>query len=281
MDELDGKVAVVTGAASGIGAALAGRFASEGMRVVLADVEVGPLQEAADELAADGAEVLAVPTDVSRGNDVDRLAAAAADAFGPVHVLCNNAGVGAGGLLADLTTEDWEWVLGVNLWGVIHGLRAFLPGMLAHGEPGHIVNTASLAGLVSAPMMGPYGASKFAVVGISEALYHELQLTGSRIGASVLCPGWVNTQIYASERNRPAGMGSATAGLGVDGDPRAEMLRAVLASGMAPDAVADLVLGAIRDGRFYVLTHPEMTPAVEARMRGILDGHNPKLTLAL
>jgi NAD(P)-dependent dehydrogenase (short-subunit alcohol dehydrogenase family) len=281
MDELDGKVAVVTGAASGIGAALAVRFASEGMRVVLADVEVGPLQEAADKLAADGAEVLAVPTDVSRGDDVDRLAEAAAEAFGPVHVLCNNAGVGAGGLLADLTTEDWEWVLGVNLWGVIHGLRAFLPGMLAHGEPGHIVNTASLAGLVSAPMMGPYGASKFAVVGISEALYHELQLTGSRIGASVLCPGWVNTQIYASERNRPAGMGSATAGLGVDGDPRAEMLRAVLASGMAPDAVADLVLGAIRDGRFYVLTHPEMTPAVEARMRGILDGHNPKLTLAL
>ena len=281
MEHLSGKVAVVTGAASGIGAALAGRFASEGMRVVLADVETGPLQEAADKLAADGAEVLAVPTDVSRGNDVDRLAAAAADAFGPVHMLCNNAGVGAGGLLADLTTEDWEWVLGGNLWGVIHGLRAFLPGMLTHGEPGHIVNTASLAGLVSAPMMGPYGASKFAVVGISEALYHELQLTGSRIGASVLCPGWVNTQIYASERNRPTGMGSANAGLGVDGDPRAEMLRQILASGMAPDAVADLVLEAIRDGRFYVLTHPEMTPAVESRMRGILDGHNPKLSLAL
>lgn len=281
MEELDGKVAVVTGAASGIGAALAGRFVSEGMRVVLADVEIGPLQEAADKLAADGADVLAVPTDVSRGDDVDRLAAAAAEAFGPVHVLCNNAGVGAGGLLADLTTEDWEWVLGVNLWGVIHGLRAFLPGMLAHGEPGHVVNTASLAGLVSAPMMGPYGASKFAVVGISEALYHELQLTGSRIGASVLCPGWVNTQIHASERNRPAGLGGANAGLGVDGDPRAEMLRAILASGMAPDAVADLVLGAIRDGRFYVLTHPEMTPAVEVRMRGILDGHNPKLSLAL
>lgn len=281
MEELDGKVAVVTGAASGIGAALAGRFASEGMRVVLADVEVGPLQDAADKLAADGAEVLAVPTDVSRGDDVDRLANAAVEAFGPVHVLCNNAGVGAGGLLSDLTTEDWEWVLGVNLWGVIHGIRAFLPGMLAHGEVGHIVNTASLAGLVSAPMMGPYGASKFAVVGISEALYHELQLTGSRIGASVLCPGWVNTQIHASERNRPAGSGSTDAGLGAAGDPRAEMLRSILASGMAPDAVADLVLGAIRDGRFYVLTHPEMTPAVESRMRGILNGDNPKLSLAI
>lgn len=281
MEEFEGKVAVVTGAASGIGAALARRFASEGMRVVLADVEEGPLHDVAATLAADGAEVLAVPTDVSRGEDVDRLAAQASSAFGPVHVLCNNAGVGAGGMLTDLTTADWEWVLGVNLWGVIHGLRAFLPGMVAHGDEGHIVNTASLAGLVSAPMMGPYGASKFAVVGISEALFHELQFSGSRVRASVLCPGWVNTQIHSSERNRPPTMASANAGLGIGDDPRADMLRQILASGMAPDDVAGLVVGAIREGRFYVLTHPEMTPAVEVRMRAILDGTNPTLSLAI
>ncbi len=279
MTQFDGKVAVVTGAASGIGAALSRRFASEGMRVVLADVEEAPLREQAAELTAAGAEVLAVPTDVSRGDDLDRLAAEADAAFGAVHVLCNNAGVGAGGLLSELTVEDWEWVLGVNLWGVIHGLRAFLPGMLAHGEDGHIVNTASLAGLVSAPMMGPYGASKFAVVGITEALYHELQLSGSRLGASVLCPGWVNTNIHASERNRPTTLGGA--GMATAGDPRADMLRQILEAGMAPDDVANLVVEAMSEGRFYVLTHPEMTPAVEARMQAIVDGHNPRLSLAM
>lgn len=281
MKDLDGKVAVVTGAASGIGAALAKRFTDEGMRVVLADVEEGPLRDGAAALQAGGGEVIAVVTDVSDGGQVDRLAAEAEAAFGPVHVLCNNAGVGAGGLLSELSTEDWQWVLGVNLWGVIQGLRAFLPGMLAHGEEGHIVNTASLAGLVSAPMMGPYGASKFAVVGITEALFHELSLTGARLGASVLCPGWVNTQIHSSERNRPAALSQSSATDAPVADPRAEMLRQILEAGMKPDDVADLVVGAIRDGRFYVLTHPDMTPAVEARMRAMVTGENPKLSMVL
>lgn len=277
MEELSGRCAVVTGAASGIGRALAGRFAAEGMKVVLADVEKGPLEEAAAALSAQ-TEALAVPTDVSDGTQVDALAGAAEDAFGPVHVLCNNAGVATGGLIHDLTTEDWEWVLGVNLWGVIHGLRAFLPGMLTHGEPGHVVNTASMAGLVTGPMMAPYGASKFAVVAISEALYHEQRMTGSRIGVSVLCPGWVRTRIDESARNRP---GSLAESRPPADDARAELMRQLLASGMSPDDVAARVHEAIVEDRFWVLTHPDMLGGVEARMRSVLDGINPELRLGL
>ncbi|HVN50139.1 MAG TPA: SDR family NAD(P)-dependent oxidoreductase, partial [Acidimicrobiales bacterium] len=165
MDELHGKVAVVTGAASGIGRGLAQRFAAEGMRLALADIEAQPLEAVGRELRAGGTDVLTVVTDVSDGAQVDALGEAVVDRFGGVDLVCNNAGVGGGGMMRDLTTADWQWVLGVNLWGVIHGMRVFLPKLVAQGS-GHIVNTASLAGLVAAPFMGPYNASKFAVVAI-------------------------------------------------------------------------------------------------------------------
>jgi len=278
MDTFTGRTAVVTGAASGIGRALAERFAAEGMRVVLADVEEAPLEAATKVLHDRGAEVVSLVTDVSDGDQVDALAATVAASFGPVHVLCNNAGVGAGGLLSELSTADWQWVLGVNLWGVIHGIRAFLPGMLAHGEAGHIVNTASLAGHVAGPFMGPYSASKFAVVAISETLHHELTMTQANVRASVLCPGWVNTNIDRAERNRPRALGGRDAS---GDDPRAQLLRQVLASGLAPDAVAEQVLGAIRDERFWIFTHPELQPAVEARWDAIRAGSNPVLSFAL
>ncbi len=271
MDELVGRVAVVTGAASGIGRALAERWAAEGMRVVMADIEKEPLTEAADALRDKGCDVLAVPTDVSVGAQVDALAEVARDAYGGVHLLCNNAGVGTGGPVTELTTEDWEWVLGVNLWGVIHGLRAFLPGMLASGEEGHVVNTASLAGLVGAPWMAPYAASKYAVVGISECLYHELMPT--RVAISVLCPAWVNKNIHRSFRNRPAHLGGGRPQN--EGTALTEALAQVLATGMAPETVADHVADAVRRRRFWVLTHPDVLPTVEARAAGIVAGENP------
>jgi NAD(P)-dependent dehydrogenase (short-subunit alcohol dehydrogenase family) len=272
MDELAGRVAVVTGAASGIGRALAERWAAEGMRVVMADIEKEPLAEAADALRDKGSDVLAVPTDVSDGAQVDALAEAARDAYGGVHVLCNNAGVAMGGPVAELTTEDWEWVLGVNLWGVVHGLRAFLPGMLASGEEGHVVNTASVAGLLGAGWMAPYAASKYAVVGISECLYHELMPT--RVGISVLCPSWVNTNIHRSFRNRPAHLGGGRRDN--EGGPLTEALAQLLAAGLAPETVADHVADAVRRRRFWVLTHPDVLPVLQARTAGIVAGENPR-----
>jgi len=271
MDQLTGRTAVITGAASGIGAALARRFASEGMKLVLADIEAGPLDVVAGELSGRGVEVATVVCDVSKGADVDHLAEVAVERFERVHLLCNNAGVGAGGMVAQMTEDDWAWVLGVNLCGVIHGLRAFLPGMLAHGEPAHVVNTASVAGLVATPFMGAYNASKFAVVAISETLYHEMGLSGGTVGVSVLCPGWVNTRIHEASRNRPGVAPGATDG--------ASMLAGVLASGMAPERVAEEVHDAVVTNRFYVLTHPEMTPGIERRMKAIVEGANPEVSL--
>jgi NAD(P)-dependent dehydrogenase (short-subunit alcohol dehydrogenase family) len=275
MKEFRNKVAVVTGAASGMGKAMAERFAAEGMNVVLADVEQESLATAEREFRARGSAVLAVRTDVSKAADVDRLAARTVEAFGTVHVLCNNAGVGTGGLAWIQRIADWEWTLGVNLWGVIHGIRTFLPIMLAHGEEGHVVCTASVAGLLSGPFGIPYNVSKYGVVALCEGLYHELALVQSKLKVSVLCPGFVNTRILESERNRPAEM--ALLPVSEAQMQYAEWMRARVAAGLAPSEVGRQVFEAIRDERFYIVTDPdEWKPLIREHMENILGDRNPR-----
>jgi NAD(P)-dependent dehydrogenase (short-subunit alcohol dehydrogenase family) len=278
---MQGKVAVVTGGASGIGRAMVERFAAEGMKVVLADVEESALSAAESEMRAAGATVASKRTDVSRGEDIEALARFAADTFGGVHVLCNNAGVGIGGTMTWLqTVHDWEWVLGVNLWGVIHGVRVFVPMMLEQGDECHIVNTASGAGLHPRPGLGMYSTSKHAVVALSESLCGELKMAGSKINVSVLCPAVVNTRIGESERNRPQPLANEAAG-GAAADQMQAMeraFRAALAQGLPPAQVADAVIEAIRAERFYIVTHEETKTRVRTRMDNLLEGRNPTFT---
>jgi NAD(P)-dependent dehydrogenase (short-subunit alcohol dehydrogenase family) len=264
------RVAVVTGAASGIGFALSERFAAEGMRVVMADIEEPALAEAADLLAGRGAAVLPVPTDVSRPDQVDALRDRALEAFGAVHVVCNNAGVsGIGRPMWEMTPRDWEWVLGVNLWGVINGVRAFVPVVLEQ-DAGHVVNTASLAG-VTTGILGPYSVTKHGVVALSEGLHFQLAQRGAAVGVSVLCPGWVRTRIGESDRNRPPDIEPSPAL-----DPNvAEGFRLLLETGMQPSAVAGHVVDGIRAGRFYLLTHPEMSDGIRRRAEEVLSGGPP------
>jgi NAD(P)-dependent dehydrogenase (short-subunit alcohol dehydrogenase family) len=272
--EFKDKVAVVTGAASGIGRGLADRFAAEGMRVVLADIQDDALQAAESEISDAGATVLAVRTDVSRREQVEALAQRAVERFGAVHVVCNNAGVGGGGLIWEQPLEDFEWVLNINLWGVIHGVRTFVPIMLKQGEEGHIVNTASMAGLLAGPYMSAYNVSKFGVVALSETLHHELRMAGGEIGVSVLCPGVVNTNIINSARSQPSGGRAEPA----PGSPEAAMrdqMRAMFESGMASSEVARQVFEAVRDRKFWVLTHDEFKPRVLERAQGIIEGRAP------
>ena len=283
MKEFRGKVAVVTGAASGIGRAMAERFAAEGMKVVLADVEKGALAQAAAEMKAGGATVLAVPTDVSRAADMEALARKTIDAFGTVHVLCNNAGVPP--VVAptwELTEADWQWVLGVNLWGVLHGIRVFVPIMLTQDSEGHVVNTASVAGLLSAPWAATYDVAKHGVVTLSESLHRELAAVGSKLKVSVLCPAWVKTQLMDGNRNRPAALrnerGPAAAA------PQAVLMeqavRQLVAAGTEPAAIADRVVNAIMDEQFYILPHPEWKEQVRVRMEDIIEERNPAVEVA-
>ena len=253
--ELRGKTAVVTGGASGIGRALALRFAREGANVVVADLDAPGMESVAAEARGLGVKALTVRTDVSELAQVEALAARSFEAFGAVHVLCNNAGVAAWGGLESASHRDWQWVLGVNLWGVIHGIETFVPRMIARGEPGHIVNTASMAGLVASKGLGVYNTSKYAVVGLSETLAKDLK--PYRIGVSVLCPMGVQTRIRESERNRPAALRNERAG---DGEP-VELIGRYL----APDAVADMVLAAVRSNELYVITHDEALEPLRRR----------------
>jgi NAD(P)-dependent dehydrogenase (short-subunit alcohol dehydrogenase family) len=278
MKEFRDKVAVVTGAGSGIGRGLAERFAAEGMKVVLADVQEDALAAVESELRGRDATVLAVRTDVSKGAEVEALAQRTLDAFGAVHVLCNNAGVAGGGpTLWETTEADWQWVLGVNLWGVIHGIRVFVPIMLKQDSEGHIVNTASVLGLVSGPGGGPYGVSKHGVVRISEGLHHDLMAAGSKLHASVLCPGLIATRIVDAGRNRPAELQNE-----MDEETRrqrAEQTQQWLAYfneyGMPPSQVADIVVDGIREERFYILTHPDIKERVRTRMEDIIAERDP------
>jgi len=262
-----GRVAVVTGGASGIGRALAQAFANRAMKVVIADIEAAALDSAAAELRQQGAEVTATVLDVRDRDAVGKLADDVYARYGAAHVLCNNAGVGTGGYLHDLTLEEWDWVLDVNLRGVVYGIHHFLPRMRKSSEPCHIVNTASIAGLVATPGLGPYTAAKYAVVGISETL--ALECVGTNVGVSVLCPAWVATRIMESERNAPTGLGTRQAPAATE--VLKEETRRLVAEGLDPADVVERTIRAIENGTLYVLTHPEFMFPIEERFRQIMN----------
>lgn len=283
MEQFEDKVAVVTGGGSGIGRAVATQLAGAGMHVVVADIQQDALDATVTELVAAGHRAIGVRTDVSDGASVEALAQAALDEFGAVHVVHNNAGVGVGGPVWTHTERDWQWVLGVNLWGVIHGIRVFVPLMIEQGVPAHVVNTASMAGLISVPYLGGYNVSKHGVVTLSETLYRDLHLAGhGDIGVSVLCPGLVMTNIFESHRNRPGdisdeGQDPGLLGLtaAADGPARADALES-FGTMLTPEQVATAVLEAVVDDHFYILTHPEPARSlVRSRADDIIEARHP------
>jgi NAD(P)-dependent dehydrogenase (short-subunit alcohol dehydrogenase family) len=273
MELSPGKVAVVTGAASGIGFALAERFARSGLDIVLADIESAALTAADEKIAGHGVQTLAVVTDVSDEASVQALASVAVERFGAVHLVCNNAGVESSADAWFGPVSAWKWVLGVNLWGVIHGIRAFLPGMIGQGE-GHIVNTASIAGLH--PGFGPsYDASKHAVVAITEDLYRTMQMAGLPVGVSVVCPGWVRTSLLDATRNWPGSLGEQPPP--AFGNKIVEPhVRRAFEQAIEPSEVADLVADAVAADKFWVFTGPEWVDLAVERWHDIADGRDPQ-----
>ena len=279
MKEFTNRVAVVTGGASGLGRAMAWRFALEGMKIVLADIEQTTLDTTLEEFQEAGHEAIGVRCDVSHAADVESLAEQTLATFGAAHVVCNNAGVAPGGLVWEHTVKDWEWAMGPNVWGVIHGVRVFTPILLKQNAEAHIVNTASVAGLLSLPGMGLYCVTKHAVVTLSECLHHDLVENSDKVRCSVLCPAYVPTGIADSERNRPAHLRDDRPKSEED-LRREEGLRHAVESGrISAEQVADAVLDAIRDERFYILTHQRIKPAIETRMQDILLERLPTNTL--
>jgi NAD(P)-dependent dehydrogenase (short-subunit alcohol dehydrogenase family) len=276
MKEFKGKVAVITGAASGIGRGIAERCVNEGMKTVLADIDEANLAKAETELKTLGGTVLGVRTDVSKRADVELLARQTLDAFGQVHLLFNNAGVGAGGSAWEATWNDWEWVIGVNLWGVIHGVKVFTPLMLAQNVECHMVNTASAAGLLVGGGSAPYSATKHAVVALSESLYLTLQRRSALVKVSVLCPGLVHTNIANAERHRPAGLKNEPVEMTPEMRAGLAAFKAAIEASMPPLQVADVVFDAIKKEQFYILTHPEWIEVIQMRTDSLLRLENPQ-----
>ena len=279
MQQLEGRVAAVTGAASGLGRSMALAFAGEGMHLALADVDEKNLAAVENETRAKGVRTVRMRVDVSRAEEVDAFRHRTVAELGGVHVVCNNAGVSPLGAAWENSVGDWQWILGVNLWGVIHGVRAFTPHLIAQDE-GHIVNTASVSGLISPPGASMYNVTKHAVVALSETLHHDLRERGSAVGVSVLCPAYVPTGIVESERNRPKEFGvSQKSRETLD---REAMLKKAVASGrISADQVAQAVVAAVKGERFYILTHPRIKGAIQARMEDILQDRAPRNPLAL
>lgn len=279
MEDLQSKVAIITGGASGIGLAMGEAFAEAGMKIVLADIEAQALDRAVSSLRDRGADVLGVPTDVSKPEEIEALATQALRKYAAVHLVCNNAGVS---VRADsgwaCSLDDWNWILGVNLMSVVYGHRTFLPIFMEQGTEAHIVNTASFAGLV--PAIGTaYSVTKAGVIALSEATYLELQQRAPKVGISVLCPAYVNTNINESQRNRPAGLTASTPPAKTpEAEVFAEWFQSQLTHGLSPRAVADQTVTAVRERRFYILTHPDFMPVFEARAKRIIAAENPQIT---
>jgi NADP-dependent 3-hydroxy acid dehydrogenase YdfG len=278
MDSFSGKTAVVTGAASGIGFALAERFASEGMRVVLADVEEAALQAAVKRITGTGASAIGVVTDVSKADDVAALAKRARSEFDGIHIACNNAGVFAGGLLWEESLADYRWMMDVNVWGVIHGIRTFIPIMLEQDTECHLVNTASMAALTAMPFAGIYHMTKHAVLALSESLYHELEINSDKVKVSVLCPELIKTGIVTCDRNRPPEYSKP--GDVRDTDARQLVMESInegVEGGIDPSVMAARVVAAIRSGTFYILSEDGWRDTANQRLDDIRVGRNPVL----